>query len=495
MAKEAKRQSGKVSGKGLAKEPFEAMQRYIDRHERSAPVVFVGRDGILSDLMSAVKATAMDDAKGMTRVVQGVPGAGKTAICEEFTRKHQSECLVWTDEDGKEEKAILFCVQLDPSALDAPPLSFVQGIHEKWRRHCLDLKAGKGRAALGHLDRGSDILRLWLNRNTEHESAKRIGALNEHSSLDVCLSTYARDYWGDDMAIALCVDEVQNCPATKQSRSILGSLHNRTHPARIVPLLFGLPNALDYVSDRENGLGLSRLNARACHEICLLELGQAREIATGTFDKLGLEWSNPNWGGCLAKRGFSPRQWHDWRDRIADAVADGSSNFPQHVTLGLSIVCEVLIDRRKTLAPNNLAEVLQDIQTKHHQIKITYYEQRMNAIIQHGAAFGSICRAASRSANGGITRAEAKRAIAVGSDEDDKDLTSEQAGKILEKAMEKGVLRRLKNGRIAPPDIPSMATYLDGLFQDALDAEEAPAVCALRALRLTASAADTPANR
>lgn len=61
--------------------------------------------------------------------------------------------------------------------------------------------------------------------------------------------------------------------------------------------------------------------------------------------------------------------------------------------------------------------------------------------------------------------------------------------------MEKGVLRRLKNGRIAPPDISSMATYLDGLLQDALDAEEAPAVRTLRALGLTASAAKTPADR
>ena len=100
---------------------FDGMRHYVDLHERSAPMAFVGRDKVLDDLMSAVKTTAADEsAKGMTRVVQGVPGAGKTAICDEFIRRHQNEEIAWTDEAGGKHIAAVFCVSLAPDALNAP---------------------------------------------------------------------------------------------------------------------------------------------------------------------------------------------------------------------------------------------------------------------------------------------------------------------------------------------------------------------------------------
>ena len=37
---------------------FDAMRNYVEQHERDAPKAFVGRDGILSDLMSAVETMA-----------------------------------------------------------------------------------------------------------------------------------------------------------------------------------------------------------------------------------------------------------------------------------------------------------------------------------------------------------------------------------------------------------------------------------------------------
>ena len=470
---------------------FDAIQHYVEQHERDAPMAFVGRDGILSDLMSAVKAT-LRGSKGMTRVVQGVPGAGKTAICDEFIRRHQGEDIAWFDEDGGKHRAAVFCVDLSPSALNAPPLTFVQGIHEKWLRHCRSLEAGLKQAGRAHLSRLSDIVRLWLRRSTEHESVEKTGALTERSSLDACVGAYCHDYWGEDMVIALCVDEAQNCPGTDHAKAILGGLHNREHPARIAPLLFGLPNTLDHVSDQEKGLGLSRLNMRAIHDICLLEPGQAREIVEGTFDKLGLEWGNPGWSRHLGSLGFSPTQWDDWRDGIADAIAEGSSDFPQHVTLGLHVACQALIDRRETLAPTDLDDMLKGIRATHHQRKTSYYQQRLSSVIQYGTALGAICRKAAESPVGGVTHADAKRAIAVGSSADDEPLDSTQANAILKQVLGKGVLRQLRNGRVAPPAIPSMSTYLDGVLQNALDLNEKPAARACQAIDLSAPPTATP---
>ena len=472
---------------------FDSMQHYVNLHERSAPMAFVGRDDILDDLMAAVKTTAItEDAKGMTRVVQGVPGAGKTAICDEFIRRRQNQEIAWADMAGGKHRAAVFCVKLGPGALNAPPLTFAQGIHDKWLRHCRSLEAGVKQAGRAHLSRLSDIVRLWLKRSTENESVERISRLTEHSSLDACISAYCHDYWGEDMVIALCIDEAQNCPVTDYAKTILGGLHNRDHPARIAPLLFGLPNTLDHVSDHEKGLGLSRLNVAAVHDICLLEPGQAREIADGTFDKLGLEWSNPGWSGHLCSRGFKPTQWEDWRNRAAAAIAEGSSDFPQHVTLGLSAACQALIDRRETLTPADLDDMLKDIRAKHQQRKTAYYQQRLSSSIQYGAAFGAICRKAGESTHGGVSQADAKRSIAVGSSADDEALTNAQADAMLQQALGKGILRKMPGGDIGPPAIPSMSKHLELMLQKALDQERGHAVRACQAIGLSAPPTETP---
>ena len=468
---------------GRTDQMFDAMQHYVEQHERDAPKAFVGRDGILSDLMSAVKAT-LRGSKGMTRVVQGVPGAGKTAIRDEFIRRHQNEEMVWTDRGGGKHWAVVFCVDLSPAALNAPPLTFVQGIHEKWLRHCRSLEAGLKQAGRAHLSRLSDIVRLWFRRSTEHESLEKTGALTERSSLDACIGAYCHDYWGEDLVIALCVDEAQNCPGTDYARAILGGLHNREHPARIAPLLFGLPNTLDHVSDQEKGLGLSRLNDDAIHDICLLEPGQAREIADGTFDKLGLEWSNPGWSGHLSSRGFSPHEWDDWRNGIAAAVAEGSSDFPQHVTLGLHTACQALIDRRETLAPTDLDDLLKGIRAKHHQRKTSYYQQRLSSVIQYGAAFGAICRKAAGSRYGSVAEEDATAAIEAAAQAKGRPSAADQSDAILKQALGKGILRRMPDGEVGPPPIPSMSTHLELVLQRALDQGRGHAVRACQAIGL-----------
>ena len=472
---------------------FDAMRSYVEQHERDRPKAFVGRDGVLSDLMSAVKATSRG-SKGMTRVVQGVPGAGKTATCDEFIRRHQSQEISWLDDEGRKHKAALFCVNLDPEDLNAPPLTFVQGLHEKWESHCRGLEAGMKKAGRAHLGRMSDIVRLWCKRSTEHESAVKTRALTEHSSLSTCIGAYGHDYWGKSMVIALCIDEAQDLPATNRAKSTLRILHNRTHPARIAPLLFGLPNTLDHVSDQEKGLGLSRLNVRSIHDICLLEPGQAREIVVGTFDRLGLEWGNPGWSEHLHSRGFKPLQWDDWRSKTADAIAEGSSDFPQHVTLGLHAACQALIDRRETMAPTGLDDMLKDVRVKHEQWKTSYYQQRLSSVIKYVVAFGAICRKASGSLHGSVAEEEATAAIEAAAQAKGRPLTADQSKAMLKQAIGKGILRKMPDGDVGPPPIPSMSTHLETLLQDALDKGRSHAVRACQAIGLPAPPTETPAT-
>ena len=474
---------------------FDAMRKYVRQRERMAPMAFVGRDGILKDLMDAVDTTASEnDPQGMTRIVQGVPGAGKTALCNEFIHKHQSQKIPWLDKEGRQHQAALFCVNLPPADINVPPLTFVQGLHERWVDHCRSLEAGVTKASRAHLNRLADIARLWLKISTEHESVEKSKALTKDSPLGDCISAYSHDYWGKSkMVVAVCIDEAQDLPVTDRAKAALSAMHNGTHPAKIVPLLFGLPNTLTHVSDQEHGMGLSRLNEAFVHDICLLDPGQARQIIDGTFDSLGLQWENTDWSGYLRRREFEMRHWGAWRSKIADAIVDGACDFPQHVTLGLHTACEALIERRRTLAPQGLDDLVKDVRAKHQQRKTAYYQQRLDSIIQYGAAFGAICKQALGRSYGSVGDDEAMAAIESAAQARGRPLTADQSEAILKQALDKGILRKMRDGDIGPPAIPSMSTHLEMLLQSALDKGRSHAVRACQAIGLSTSPMETPA--
>ena len=208
----------------------------------------------------------------------------------------------------------------------------------------------------------------------------------------------------------------------------------------------------------------------------------------GTFDKLGLEWTSPGWSGYLRRRDFSPIQWDGWRSQITDAIAEGSSDFPQHVTLGLHAACQALIDRREMLAPAGLEDLLKDIRAKHQQRKTSYYQDRLGSITKYGPAFGAICRKAAGGPQGSVAEEDAAAAIEAVSQAEG------MGADMLQQAVDKGVLRKLRNSRIAPPAIPPMSFYLDGVLQDALDMNEKPAARACQAIDLPAPPTETPAT-
>ena len=57
----------------------------------------------------------------MTRIVQGVPGAGKSSLCDEFLASVQGQRIG--------DRRVL-CAKLHPSDLDLPPLSLVAKLTE-----------------------------------------------------------------------------------------------------------------------------------------------------------------------------------------------------------------------------------------------------------------------------------------------------------------------------------------------------------------------------
>ena len=63
-----------------------ALRDYDRRRDRASPPVFVGRASELSFLHDAA-AAAQSGAEGITAVVQGVPGVGKSALRRQFEQE------------------------------------------------------------------------------------------------------------------------------------------------------------------------------------------------------------------------------------------------------------------------------------------------------------------------------------------------------------------------------------------------------------------------
>ena len=124
---------------------FERMRLYANALERTSPPVFVGRKDELDTLRAAVELVAGDNPRGITHIVQGVPGAGKSSLCEEFLGAMQG-----TDVAGK----VVLCAKMDPGVLDVPPLRLVAAVTEELRRTHAQLAGMRGLFTAGRRHAG-----------------------------------------------------------------------------------------------------------------------------------------------------------------------------------------------------------------------------------------------------------------------------------------------------------------------------------------------------
>lgn len=462
-----------------ASEVFSRMSVYVQKRDRNAPLVFAGREDVLSDLLSGAEMAGQGrDGAGMTRIVYGIPGAGKTSIISEFMSRHQGSKVMVPGKKGKKKR--LFAVEMQAGDLDTTPLDFVRGIQEAWQRHCRGMKAGVLRSGRAHFNKTMQLHRISRKKDSEHETVERIGALSENSSIANCINAY----FGKDVVVVLLIDEAQNCPGTDQARKIAGALHSASHDGRMVAFYFGLPGTREHLSAgrEEGGLCLSRPSTDCAHEICLLESGETQEVVKGTFEALGVSWSNPGWQRYIRSRSFTESTWGTFLKKMERAVIEGASDFPQHVTLGLQSACQTLGERKNELAPSQGADFIQEVQEKHEAAKESYYRGRLQGIESHAASFGAICEKAMSAKSGSIAKSAAKDAIAVGSSGSSMPLSDAQADQVLLRALGKGVLTMDSEWLIAPPDIPSMSSFLRRVLQTNLDNKMPHALRAVQSL-------------
>ena len=426
---------------------FEELEGFCADSDRTTPPVFVGREGELATLALALKRTAAAERppRGMFRVVQGLPGAGKTALCERFL-----ESIDGLHVGGRRA----FGVQLHPAVLSRPPLELAMQVTE-------ELPIG----ALGKHFRNVACTGAQVvgPKKSVFEMTNANHGLSRDSDLTACLNVYANRHWGENVAIALAFDEMQACPATKESIAALGVLHEALHKARIAVFCFGLHNTAEHL--REN-LRLSRLAKAAEVPLGPLEGDQGRQVVARTLDVLGVSTNTSPWRRYLAARGVAASAWEDWRRRLVDEIDARAAGFPHHLVAGLLAACAAIRANRGQYGPDH--DLLPTIVDALEKAKATFYEPRLGRDLEaHVVALGAFCKDALRRGENGAARPFLLDLFEAGDDDGEK-VDREEAGRLLAIADERGVLRkgaRTGTGTFFElPAIPSMAAYLAAEF-------------------------------
>ena len=421
---------------------FKRMRTYANTLERTPPPVFVGRKGELDRLRAAAELVASENPRSMTRIVQGVPGSGKTSLCAEFLASVQGQRL-----GGGQA----LCAQLHPSDLDLPPLSLVGFLTETLRQGMASDAAGGVRKLV------STALQVRFDMS-EYKIHNETHGLTMESNLAACIGSYAEHMWPEGAVIVLAFDEMQDCPLTDRAASTFQILNERLHSARIFVVCFGLQNTADVVRE---GLRLSRMSSRAVTDIGTLLPGEGRQVLEGTLDHFDMKESNEEWHRYVQGAGFAPdRPWSAWRRALIKDLEVASGDFPQHLTAALQSACLVFCRDRDAYSPdNNLLDAIADL---HEKAKADYYAQRIGDELRlHETALGALARAADQGA-GGVPLREALSAFEAG-DDLGRSVDCGRAFDLVNLAVGRGILRQSKidgEHRCQASSIPSITKHL-----------------------------------
>ena len=336
-----------------------SLERLADTGDRSAPVVFAGRRDELA-LLERANRSVRNGEEGHTVVVQGVPGAGKTALLGEFAAQ-----LLARGADGR---GPVIPVKLAATALDSKPAAIVEEIDsafgnlktsEWWRR-------AAGKATDGAHFLGNALLAAVTRKSLSEFTV----ASRAPDSLNLVLNDYASLRFGwQGSTILLLVDEAQNLPDTPMVRRHLETLHTSgTGASSVMLACFGLGNTVERLAE----LGLSRLATGHVRTVGPLSDEDARKVVAGTLDVvfaqhpfgeherekapaageregLAPRMEQPAAG---EREGLAPRMKRDrkgrtprmkWIGAATDAIVAESGGFPHHLTNGCRALAQAVL--------------------------------------------------------------------------------------------------------------------------------------------------------
>ncbi len=165
--------------------------------DRSSPVHFAGRTAELAALDKHLADIRHGERSGIA-LIDGIPGAGKTQLLQEFAKRAQAK------------DSTVVCAELETNDFNDPAAEVFASIVAPLREDGETFRDGAARSGFGTMLRESDS-RLWENK-----------------------------------ALIVTVDEVQNI--SPEGRSVLSVLHEGRHGRPIMVVAAGLTNSMKALS-------------------------------------------------------------------------------------------------------------------------------------------------------------------------------------------------------------------------------------------------------
>ena len=305
---------------------LEGLRAFVREGDRNRARFFVGRETQIRDIEQACADAfagfrAGRPLAGTTQLIQGAPGAGKTALL-----RHMDDVFGSAREPGGLWSR-LFRRAPDKSAQPTTLLL---------ERTALADPAGAALRVAECLDSGrAQQLRQTLGRSVGANAGAAVGATVATAPSTPSFAELRRLFPPQDWKGPLClmVDEVQNLE--RDEAGTLEDLHLATAGLPIVPVLAGLANARDVLARR----GISRLNEDGVHTLGRLEAGEPAEAVRRMLDAYGVETAAPD------------------ADRWAARLEEHSDGWPQHLQNAMRSLAEALFEANGSLAAVDEAAV------------------------------------------------------------------------------------------------------------------------------------------
>ena len=311
----------------------ERLARWANVGERDAPVTFVGRSPEIDLAIRQLATWQAGEAHGRTLVIQGAPGAGKTALLGEIARRLPSVLPGAT------------------SIYRATP----------WNRH--SAHSVLHTLATQMMGVPADALRTTTG-TVSSIGVKAVGAARQDRSRSLAPPALAT--WDDFATLfasqsdqakptLLLVDEIQRIHDDDETTDLLYHLHDQT----VFPLVL-VCGGLSTSAARLGEVGISRLDET--HIVCI-------DALTAEEAQRSLEESLRILADDVGSIAGHPDQW-------ARRLAPPTQGWPQHVTCHFRSAAETLLESgRLAFDERNLRSALAraDGHVRH------YYDRRLEA--------------------------------------------------------------------------------------------------------------------
>ena len=424
-----------------------ALRDYDRRRDRATPPVFVGRVDELAFLHQTV-AAAKSGAEGITAVVQGVPGAGKSALCNQFEQEARA---------ASGDDAPVVVVSKDCSFFDRTPVSMAKELAADVpvRMDLLRRLPGFEKAE-DHVRRAVGVATALLKRGSSLDLAVQAMNLDESSSLGVTLDTFAEKMWPAGITLVLSIDEMQSMEDTPLVRNNLRQIHGKRFNTNVAIVGFGLQDT----AVRLRRLGLSRLGSHQVENVGCMSGTDASRLVDETFNHLGIASEDEGWRSYAKALHFGPDDWTAWRKAAKAVILEESVDFPHHLVNGIRAVCRMVLAGELHSGEGQLTILRQQCLDS----KKEYYAARLEPLANHTMALAAALRKANEA--GEVDAAVVLNALEE-SDNNGRRTDGETATAVLNGLIERGLLTT-RGTTMLGVEIPSLTRYLADELESSL---------------------------